>query len=201
MMNVCPVCGKYHCIHWPEYWVYRRGNTYYCSEMCMDVSIVKDTKQMNIAKARRKARIMEKLKKDGTPAKKPGPKKKSNAELPLDIKGKKGLSPLTVSPKESEQLRKAFVPNQINTDISTMEKEMEIRQKLVTTAVSHPTLGEFYYDRKYKSIDWRAPDGTEVSLGPVWWKDLIEDMPGIMKVLGVQFETLQPDDDNSGGTL
>ena len=49
MMNVCPICGRYHCIHWPEHWVYRRGTVYYCSEMCMDVSIVRDTKQMNLS--------------------------------------------------------------------------------------------------------------------------------------------------------
>ena len=89
MMSVCPVCGKYHCIHWPEYWVYRRGETYYCSAMCMDVDIVRD---MNILKQvredrrkRKEAKKMEKLKKDGTPAKKPGPKKK--AEVPEPISG------------------------------------------------------------------------------------------------------------------
>ena len=53
MMSVCPICGKYHCIHWPEHWVYRRGETYYCSAMCMDVDIVRD---MNILKQVREDR-------------------------------------------------------------------------------------------------------------------------------------------------
>ena len=53
MMSVCPVCGKYHCIHWPEHWVYKRGETYYCSAMCMDVDIVRD---MNILKQVREDR-------------------------------------------------------------------------------------------------------------------------------------------------
>ena len=92
MMNVCPICGRYHCIHWPEHWVYRRGETYYCSAMCMDVDIVRD---MNILKQVREDRrkrkeakkMYNKLKKDGTPAKKSGPKKK--AEVPEPISGGK----------------------------------------------------------------------------------------------------------------
>ena len=56
---------------------------------------------------------------------------------------------------------------------------------LEVTAVKHPELGEFYYDRKFASIDWRTPEGDEVSLGPVWWKKMAEDLPKIMAVLGV----------------
>ena len=42
MMANCPVCGKLTCIHWPEFWVYRRGDQYLCSENCM---IVFDTQE------------------------------------------------------------------------------------------------------------------------------------------------------------
>ena len=61
MIVNCPICGKLMCIHWPEHWVYRRGETYYCSDQCLDVSIVRDTKETNIAKAKRKAKQLEKL--------------------------------------------------------------------------------------------------------------------------------------------
>ena len=53
-------------------------------------------------------------------------------------------------------------------------------------ALRHPVLGEFYYDRKYRSIDWRTNGGDEVSLGPSCWKLLSELLPEIMKVLGVE---------------
>ena len=56
---------------------------------------------------------------------------------------------------------------------------------LEISAVRHQDLGEFYYDKKYNCIDWRAPDGAETSLGPVWWKQLLKDLPNIMKLLGV----------------
>ena len=57
LFETCPICGKRKVIMWPEFWVYRRGNTFYCSEMCLDVSVVRNTKQKNIEKAKIKERI------------------------------------------------------------------------------------------------------------------------------------------------
>lgn len=45
MMRVCPVCGKYQVIHWPEHWVYRRGDCYMCSEQCLDVFVTREYKE------------------------------------------------------------------------------------------------------------------------------------------------------------
>lgn len=53
MMINCPVCGKLTVVHWPEHWVYRRGETYYCSDQCMDVDSVRDMKLMNMVLRRR----------------------------------------------------------------------------------------------------------------------------------------------------
>ena len=54
------------------------------------------------------------------------------------------------------------------------------------TAVRHPELGEFYYDKKFNSIDWRTEGGDEVSMGPVFWKRLLVELPRIMTILGVE---------------
>ena len=176
MMNVCPICGRYHCIHWPEHWVYRRGTVYYCSEMCMDVSIVRDTKQMNLAKAKRKAIQMEKLKKDGTPAKKPGPKKKDGiAQVKVD-------GALRIETPEADMIEIVETPE--NT-----KRVIKRRGDFEISAIRDAELGEFYYDIKYNSIDWRAPDGTEVSIPPRHWKQLHEKLPQILHILGV------PDDE------
>ena len=53
MMINCPVCGKLTVIHWPEHWVYRRGETYYCCYQCMDVDSIRDMKLMNMVLRRR----------------------------------------------------------------------------------------------------------------------------------------------------
>ena len=57
---------------------------------------------------------------------------------------------------------------------------------LEIAGIRHQDLGEFYYDRKYNSVDWRTPEGDEVSMGPVWWKQMITDLPKILKMLGVE---------------
>jgi hypothetical protein len=53
----CPVCGKLTCIHWPEHWIHRRGPTYYCSDNCLQVDLVKDTKLLNSSLKRRKSKV------------------------------------------------------------------------------------------------------------------------------------------------
>lgn len=58
MMFTCPVCGRLKCAYWPEHWVYRRGETFYCSDQCRDVDSVRDTRLLNdILRARRAKKI------------------------------------------------------------------------------------------------------------------------------------------------
>ena len=57
---------------------------------------------------------------------------------------------------------------------------------LEITAVNHQDLGEFYLDKKFKSIDWRTPDGEEVSIAPSMWVQLWKELPNILKLLGVE---------------
>ena len=49
MMTVCAECGKRIVVTWPEFYVYKRGKgedtCYFCSENCMIVSDVRDTKE------------------------------------------------------------------------------------------------------------------------------------------------------------
>ena len=47
MMATCPICGKLTAIYWPQFWVYRRGETYYCSENCLVVDRTRDIRLMN----------------------------------------------------------------------------------------------------------------------------------------------------------
>ena len=173
MMNVCPICGKYHCIHWPEHWVYRRGETYYCSAMCMDVDIVRD---MNILKQvkedrrkRKEAKRMEKMKKDGTPAKKPGPKKKDG------IAQEKVDGALRIETPEANKIEIVETPEKPKASIKTYK----------VTGIRVENFGEFYYDQKFNSIDWRTEEGDEISLPPIGWKNLMQEMPDILKALGV----------------
>jgi hypothetical protein len=56
---------------WPEFWVYRRGDAYYCSDICMDVAVTRDLKLMKEARQKRKEA-----------------KKMNNGKITLDVKKK-----------------------------------------------------------------------------------------------------------------
>ena len=177
MMVNCPVCGKLTCIHWPEHWVYRRGETYYCRAMCMDVDIVRDMNLLKQVRADRKkrkeAKKMEKMKKDGTPAKKPGPKKKDGiAQVKVD-------GALRIETPEADMIEIVETPE--NT-----KRVIKRRGDFEISAIRDAELGEFYYDIKYNSIDWRTEAGDEVSLSPTGWKNLAEELPDILAALGAK---------------
>ena len=53
-----------------------------------------------------------------------------------------------------------------------------------TSAVWNEELGEFYYDRKYRTIDWRHPAGEEISIPVGDWRKLFNVIPQIIHVLG-----------------
>ena len=46
--------------------------------------------------------------------------------------------------------------------------------------------GEFYHDKKFGCIDWRNPEGDEVSLKIDDWKKLAKELPTILDALGVE---------------
>ena len=54
------------------------------------------------------------------------------------------------------------------------------------SAIRHKNYGEFYYDHDHNCIDWRTPEGDEVSMSVQGWKGLICELPRIMKILGVE---------------
>ena len=60
-MRTCPICGKRHVVMWPEFWPYRRGDAYYCSEQCLEVSVYRDLQLMNKVKKRKGKLEMGKL--------------------------------------------------------------------------------------------------------------------------------------------
>ena len=249
MITNCPVCGKLTCIHWPEHWVYRRGETYYCSANCMDVDMVRDYNAIKEAINRRKDLAMRKitleqkqraveialsgenplefLRNCGSQAPdktwwaiKAALKEKdpdTYARIP-DFRQKTGTAlpepeqAATAEPNEpekeeivlvydesiKEEYRRELAQREANeraqneaslaedpeeTEIPP-EDEADGGELWETTAIRNRKLGEFYYDRKFRTIDWRHPYGEEVSLPPAEWKRLAAALPDILKRLG-----------------
>ena len=69
--------------------------------------------------------------------------------------------------------------------VETPEKPKAPVKAYTVTGIRVENFGEFYYDRKFNSIDWRTEEGDEISLPPIGWKNLMQEMPDILKALGV----------------
>lgn len=103
--------------------------------------------------------------------KKIGPDGKEYEKLELDAGGNYQLS---VAEDQMDKLK----IDQTNSPVIFGDFEV--------TAVRHPEFGEFYFDQKFNRIDWRNPEGDEVSFAPGSWKRLTEALPQIMGILGVK---------------
>ena len=236
MMNICPECGKRHVVHWPEFWPYRRYNTYYCSFGCIDVSVTRDLKKLKDADRKKRERKMKKkdyseiarefirikesgggnreifeylesigyenpegafyyirksLKKSDPELEakignsKPGPAKKEAPEAP-----KAEPEETTVELVYDDSIAEEYRREQAEKAEKILAEGITTRNKYVldcdVTAIRVNELGEFYHDVEHNCIDWRNSFGDEISL-PLWgWKNLAEDLPAILKVLGVE---------------
>ena len=65
------------------------------------------------------------------------------------------------------------------------QTETDERDQWQTAAVRNKKMGTFYYDERFRTIDWRHPYGEEISLPPEDWKWLGDHIGMIMKALGV----------------
>jgi len=219
VMNTCPICGKYHVVTWPEFYVYRRGPTFYCSENCMFVDATKDLKKMNKAIRKRVNKkmaakkvitelIADKAVQIALDGGDPRPFLAENgsrnpdstwwrirAELKELDPDKYNSLPDRIQRKKVEQVPtvKLSGPLKIETPeaekvqiVETPEKPKKQEKKYTVTGIRTEQFGEFYYDKKFESIDWRTVEGDEVSLSPLGWKNLMEELPDIMAALGVE---------------
>lgn len=197
----CPECGKAFTALYPHLWAYRRDKVYYCSWHCLRA----DEKRKEVFGMRKltledKKKAVEIAIEGGDPLRYLAEHGCANPaamwyKIKADLKD--------VDPEKAAQLPKRIVANKVDKGMpkelkleggvdyqvavaETPEEKPEPRRKLKTTAVEHPDLGEFYYDKKFNCIDWRTPIGDEVSIGVKYWKEMVEDLPEILKALGVE---------------
>lgn len=157
MVAHCSQCGKDFEILYPDLWRYKTWNKTFCSWHCLR------------ADERKEDNEMARLKKDGTPAKKPGPRK-SIAEAEQEV---------------AALLLQGGVNYQLMVD-ETRTPEIAPEFELEITAVRHKNYGEFYRDHDHNCIDWRTPGGDEMSMSVDAWKKLTRDLAGIIRQLGVE---------------
>ena len=204
MITNCPVCGKLTCIHWPEHWVYKRGKAYYCSEQCLDVSVVRDTKTLTELHRRRKELVAMA---NGRRYIKPEERdealelyKDSGKQAAVDYLTKIGipnpekcLKNLLARFKDTAPAATVKVDGPIRIETNEPEKveivespEQDNDYLFTTAAVRNKRLGTFYYDDKNRTIDWRHPCGDEIDIFADDYKLLWQALPEILRSLGVE---------------
>lgn len=98
---------------------------------------------------------------------------------PEEVPAVKVDGALRIETPEAKQIQVAEVPEKPKISKPVNYDGLDV------SAVRHPELGEFYYDLKFKCIDWRTHEGDEISMSPQAWKNLYYDLPKILRALGV----------------
>ena len=164
MVTRCSECGKHFDILYPDLWAYKTGSKIFCSWHCLR------------ADERKEEDEMARLKKDGTPWGKPGPRKTTKTTKVPAVPAVEVPEKLNLQGGVNYQLMVD------ETKIPKIAPEFELE----ITAVRHKNYGEFYRDHDHNCIDWRTPGGDEMSLSVDAWKKLIRDLPEIIRQLGVE---------------
>ena len=192
MIQNCPVCGKGFEILWPHLWAYKRCGQFLCSWGCL-----RESERKGVGKVSRRAKVPEEVKKaaieaaisGGDPFEELRPYSDNPSKLWHHMKTQlKENDPETYAKipdlrfRKKEMLHMAPVPEPVvNIDIP----EADDLDNCMVTAINVQPYGEFYHDTHHNCIDWRAPDGDEMTMDLVGWKNLSRDLPKILKKLGV----------------
>ena len=213
MITKCPVCGKRFAVTWPKLWAYKRETAYLCSYNCMrvmdkgDIEMKKKITEDMIREAVRIALdggevypyllecgsknpsahwalIKKNLMKTDPEtyeelAKMSGEKKRPQRKPAADVPTVKIDGPIRIETPEANQVTVAEIPEKK----PAKKPAMEYR----TTGIS-TEMGEFRYFRRSGYIDWDPVSdlSTTVSLNVDEWRQLIRDMPEVMRILGVE---------------
>ena len=188
----CKICGKEFDVLYPTLWRYKRGAPEHVEAWLCSWSCLREYDR------RKEAKTMGRPRKDGTPAKKPERKPKEEPKVELVYDGsiaeeykreqeaKKMPKPEELTPEDRERFNEqqltAQLINQLPKNIINGMDADDVQVTGIRTA-----LGEFRYDRPYRTIDWRHEElGEEISLPPEDWKKLAEDIPRVMRLLGAE---------------
>ena len=121
-----------------------------------------------------------KIKKDGSQAKKSGPKPK-NAKAPDDAVTKAAL----------QHPERPIVAPISPVVMENPEQKPKITKPLAydgytVCCIESKTFGRFYWDRDHNHLDWTTGEGEEVSFTPQGWKMFLEELPKAAAILGVE---------------
>lgn len=210
-LKECPVCRKEFTVLWPGQWAYKRGTpshpVYLCTWKCLRLYDKKGEKNEMAGTVK----LTDEIKKKAAQIALDGGNPFGYLQ-DCGIKDYRGAWNNTKAwlfsndPETYKKLPKRLPKSNAAGRRETAADAMQGMQDAVetflgpiktpavepaddgfeTTAVRDRNLGEFYYDHDHNCIDWRNGVGDEVSLGVSGWKMMVEKLPKILEILGVE---------------
>jgi hypothetical protein len=207
-MFFCPFCGRRRFTCWPEFWPWQYDGDLFCSENCWICDSTKKQMERNGYK-------MAKMKKDGTPAKKPGPKAKKPTVTLMEETGAPGFTeeevqaikdavptvkvdgPLKIETKEPEKVEVVETPEPatVKGKIVDVMEHLEIKNPLQYEEFTVREV-EGLFGRYRRSdvgatyIDFENAEGCVdvMSYTVKQWNAFMRELKRAAQVLGVQLD-------------
>ncbi len=180
MMFYCPFCGARRFTCWPEFWPWQYQGDLFCSENCWICDATKEQRERNGYK-------MARMKKDGTPAKMPGPKAKKPT-IKLD-------GELRIETPEAHNVDIVETPEQavIKNKVVDIMEELKIRNPLQYEEFTVREV-EGLFGRYRRSdigqetyIDFEPPECVDVISNTLTqWSSFMKELKRAAQVLGVE---------------
>ena len=186
MIHQCPQCGKEFDVLWPHLWSYKRGQEFLCTYTCLRAyDEGKEANEMGKITNAQKEKAINIAVEGGDP--RPYLKQCGSAApdklwyyIKTQLKKKE--------PETYEKLAKAPEMPEVKLTgpirIETQEEQKKTVKTYLVTGI-RTDYGEFYFDKKYNSLDWRTEEGDEISMSPIAWKNMADELPDILAALGV----------------
>ena len=179
-MFYCPFCGARRFTCWPEFWPWQYQGDLFCSENCWICDATKKQRERNGYK-------MARMKKDGTPAKRPGPKAKKPT-IKLD-------GELRIETPEAHNVDIVETPEQavIKNKVVDIMEELKIRNPLQYEEFTVREV-EGLFGRYRRSdigqvtyIDFEPPECVDVISNTLTqWSSFMKELKRAAQVLGVE---------------
>ena len=180
MIVRCAECGKKVIILYPHLWAYKAEGKHFCSWGCMRITEKrKEAKEMEERK--------ERLKKDGTPAKRPGRKAAKDGNVGEGFTPEKREVPPILTAEEQEGIRK---------ELRDQEKRFEHEQNIrpleiagVESRALRKTGGVFVKKDDPHHLPGKlmrlSAEDVEIILEPKEWRRLSAEILVALKQLGM----------------
>ena len=184
-MKKCPVCGKEFDVLWPELWGYRENGKFICTWKCLR-QLRKEAEE----------KMYTKVKKNGEPAKKSGPKKAAEKAEKVTLV----YDPSIAEEYQREQAeKKSFA--EMKKPVPE-EKKIQGQEPLEVYAIKSRVLKDGYY-RKYNDgtgmfIYGLSVQQEQLGLRAVNWIRLSEEIRVALEQLGIRAEDPEDYTGNNG---